>query len=67
MSKRKLPKCNHEACAQTRKIAALLDDVGVPKGVMFDEEPGKVRTDLPARVEFALLALADPKSVRVVR
>jgi hypothetical protein len=51
---------------QLGKIRALLDELGIPRVVMFDDEPGKERTDLPARVEWALLALAAPQNVRVV-
>lgn len=45
-----------EVRAQLQKISALLDELGVPKAVVFKEEPNKNRTDLPARVEWALLA-----------
>jgi hypothetical protein len=41
---------------QLEKIAALLEDLGVPAVVSFSEEPHKKRTDLPARVEWALIA-----------
>lgn len=41
---------------QLEKIKTLMDDIGVPPYVTFAEEPHKRRSDLPARVEWALIA-----------
>jgi hypothetical protein len=41
---------------EREKIEALLEEVGVPKAVTFAEAPSVQRTDLPARVEWALIA-----------
>lgn len=57
MKKAKGQKGYFEAVSQLRKIKALMDDVGVPKEIVFSEEPNKRRSDLPARVEWALAAL----------
>lgn len=40
---------------QLETIKALLDDLGIPPFVTFAEAPHKKRTDLPARVKWALI------------
>lgn len=52
---------------QLQKIGSLLTDVGVPKAVSFLEDPHKIRTDLPGRVEWALLACATAPNERALR